>query len=1022
MLTLAPGEVIAGRYSLRRRFGQGSHGDVWEAQDALTGDRVAVKVLSGGDEPARVRKEVSALRLLRIPGVVRLLDDGVERGRQFLVMEPVDGIQFPGTIARTWEGLAGVTTALLETLARIHSAGVVHRDIKPGNVLVDATGMPIVLDFGLAYGALGDSTIVRDVGTPAYMAPEQARGEETTARADLFAVGVMLYEALAGRLPHEGANLYALLFAKAHLEPTPLRDVAPRVSAAIAGVIDRMVARVPADRPASAAEVLRLLRGEASVRRAEDELARLGGEDAVRSLVSAGLAARSMDVVGPHGSGRSRTIREATEALVSEGRRVVSTAPGHRPFASLEPVLGEVEDGRYERIEDVTEITTSRLLATLAAGVVVVADDAEHLDRWTAELLKAVRDHGSVIRALLPESVEGGAEHVTLHPLEESALRRLFSGPERLFHVPSDAARALWSRSEGWPARVVDELSAWVRAGLARRDGDQFAISREALDRLAASGRVAPLLRGSTSMRITLTPRPTLARHLEEVLVWMSLAWPNATLSTLSSAMVQPRWRIEAEARELGRLGVARRHADGAWEPSVVVSAEAVWDAARRRAAHRALADALMAGTEGRLVHLVASAPDDGAASGLGREIATEAVALAQTRAMEGSVGHAIATLSEGLLAARRVGELGDAEGELLGAWLVYALEDGTLGVLDRLLYEVSRSRSPGGLPTLVQAAITTSSDSPRALSMLEALAPFDDPSLERCRNVVRMKAARAVDSQRADALLAEIERWAERHPDVSSVQSSIASWRGARAYREGCFEDAGRLYDEAATLAPLPVGRVAALCESASSWMEAFCLEEAGEVAARARELALRYRHAWREADAEWVLRTVHYRLGRSLDLDVDLVDAVGRLGVPEMEALAAITEAAIAWRGGDLAQARALASRARDRWLGMGRRMGAQFAKTLEIASGLEATDDEGHMLAAWAGGCRVPGIGVQALALLAVRWPGHAEAWRSAALDRADLVPRRHWGVRQDVLSVTESLEMLGAVPEEGAGRGA
>jgi hypothetical protein len=797
------------------------------------------------------------------------------------------------------------------------------------------------------------------------------------------------------------------------------------VPAPIAAVIDRMVARAPDDRPASAAEVLRLLRGEKGARREEHELPALGARAALRVAEAAVRAGRSVDLVGPHGSGRTRALRTLFEALTASGISVVSVSPGRRPFASLETIVGALDGDEVDGIEGALATVRARLREVLSDGTVVLADDAEQVDRWSAEVLSEATGAGRVVRAVLPEHADPGAEHVALEPLAEAELRPLFAGPERLFHIPSDAARALWRRTEGWPARVADEVNAWVRAGIARRDGERFVVDRESLDQLAVGQRLAPPLRGPMSARITLTPRAALALHLEELLVWLTLAWPHARVATLAAATRQPAWRLEAELRELERCRAARAQDDGSWAPVVLASPEAVWDAARRRAAHRALADALPVGADRRLVHLVASASEEsGADEGLGAEIAREAIALAAVRASEGSLGQAIATLSEGLLAARRAGELCASELELLCAWAGYALEEGRPLALDRLLYEFTRCGDGDGAPgsegaasvprvrALIEAGLAVRTDSPRALQMAEAIAAFDDPELERCRCAVRMNAARAVDPERADVLLAEIERWAEGLPELASVRSSVAAWRGASAYRAGRFEDAARHHDEAAARATLASSRVAALCDSAAAWMEAFRFEECAEAAARAREAAAACRHAWREADAEWVLRTMGYRLGHAMAPDTDFVAAVGRLGVPDTEALAAITEAAIAWRSGDAALARSLARTARERWSGMGMRLGASFARSLEIASGAEVAEDERDTLAEWASTCTVPGIGVQALALLATRWVEQAAGWRAVGQGLAELVPREHWHVRQDVLSVEESLAALGA----------
>ena len=202
------GRVIAGRYEIEEYLGRGAQGLVLIALDRLSREKVAVKLLAGFTETwlLALRREVSALRLLRLPGVVSLLDDGVDDGDPFLVMELVTGRPFPGdTLPRTWAEIEETTLALVEILARVHWAGVVHRDIKPNNILVDDGGVPHLLDLGVSGGpGLVNPSIrsTRMTGTPLYAPPEQLLGGSSGVGLDLYSLGVVLFEALAGRLPH----------------------------------------------------------------------------------------------------------------------------------------------------------------------------------------------------------------------------------------------------------------------------------------------------------------------------------------------------------------------------------------------------------------------------------------------------------------------------------------------------------------------------------------------------------------------------------------------------------------------------------------------------------------------------------------------------------------------------------------------------------------------------------------------------------------------------------------------------
>lgn len=242
---------IAGRYRLVAPLGRGGHGEVWTARDRVLGELVAIKWLHGLGERrmARARREIALLRALRMSGVVRLLDEGVAHGCAFVVMEVVAGAPFPGSGSHgerrpaPWSSIAVAVLSLLEVLSRVHARGVVHRDLKPANVIVDSEGRATLLDFGISQWSETDSREQGGVvaGTPEYMAPEQ-RGGHVDGRADLYAVGVMAFEALTARLPSCSG------------EPAPLpREVAPAIL--------RLLAKDPRDRPRSAEEVMAILSG-----------------------------------------------------------------------------------------------------------------------------------------------------------------------------------------------------------------------------------------------------------------------------------------------------------------------------------------------------------------------------------------------------------------------------------------------------------------------------------------------------------------------------------------------------------------------------------------------------------------------------------------------------------------------------------------------------------------------------------------------------------------------------------------
>ena len=163
--------VVGGRYRLGAVLGRGGGGVVWAAHDPMTGQAVAIKevVVASAAGAVRLSRELTALRRLNLPGVVRILDDLRWQGWHFIVMERVEGRPFPGEVGPGWAGLAAPFLRLLQVVGQVHRAGLVHRDLKPANVLVREDGQPVLLDFGLARGAMLSSTVTAQdavVGTP----------------------------------------------------------------------------------------------------------------------------------------------------------------------------------------------------------------------------------------------------------------------------------------------------------------------------------------------------------------------------------------------------------------------------------------------------------------------------------------------------------------------------------------------------------------------------------------------------------------------------------------------------------------------------------------------------------------------------------------------------------------------------------------------------------------------------------------------------------------------------------------
>jgi eukaryotic-like serine/threonine-protein kinase len=262
-------EVLAGRYDLGERLGVGGMSTVRLARDRRLEREVAVKVLAEhlAEDPqfvTRFRREALAAARLVHPNIVQVFDFGLDEptGRHYIVMEYIRGqsaaeILRERSILPVSEALAIVSHAC-RGLDYAHRNGVVHRDIKPGNLLRSEEGSVKVADFGIARN-LGDESSITQVGsvlgTAAYLAPEQAHGEEVGPRADLYGLGVVTYQALSGRLPYEAQSLTELALKQQREAPALLNHLNPDVTPQLAAAVDRALALDPRDRFASAEEM-----------------------------------------------------------------------------------------------------------------------------------------------------------------------------------------------------------------------------------------------------------------------------------------------------------------------------------------------------------------------------------------------------------------------------------------------------------------------------------------------------------------------------------------------------------------------------------------------------------------------------------------------------------------------------------------------------------------------------------------------------------------------------------------------
>jgi eukaryotic-like serine/threonine-protein kinase len=252
-------EVIAGRYELLELVGRGGMSTVWKAQDRLLDRTVAIKVLheqftQDEEYVERFRREARSVAQLSHPNIVTVIDRGEDGGRQYIVFEYVAGWNLKQVIER--QGPLPIRDALLlalqmaRALGFAHDRGLIHRDVKPQNVLLNEDGQAKMTDFGIARSVDVDGVTITGtvLGTSEYIAPEQARGQRVDALTDVYSLGVVLYELLAGGVPFQGENFVAVALRHVNEPPPDVLDRRPDCPPRVAMAIERAMAKRPEDR------------------------------------------------------------------------------------------------------------------------------------------------------------------------------------------------------------------------------------------------------------------------------------------------------------------------------------------------------------------------------------------------------------------------------------------------------------------------------------------------------------------------------------------------------------------------------------------------------------------------------------------------------------------------------------------------------------------------------------------------------------------------------------------------------
>jgi len=399
--TFSAGDILRGRYRLDAQIGRGGMGVVYRATDLELQREVAVKIISEGSTPdarERLIREARAAAALNHPNIVSVYDVGEANGLPFFVMELVQGPNLRTSPPVDLPHIVEISLQIATALEHAHASKIVHRDLKPDNVLLSATGQSVKLaDLGLALPGHG-ARISRAglvLGTPSYMAPEQALGQEVDARTDLYALGVLLYELTTGKLPFKGSDPLAVVSQHVHAPVVPPRVLAPHLPRALELIILKLLEKNPELRFQTAAEtVLALRQSLNSNEHPEDDNAastvaildalsrgRLVGRvpelAEVKQLWQRALNGHGHAVLlsGEPGAGKTRLAREVTIQAAVDGAVVLSG--GCYEYEATTPYLPFVEAFRRLVREEQDDTRLCEILCDSAPQIAKLVPEME---------------------------------------------------------------------------------------------------------------------------------------------------------------------------------------------------------------------------------------------------------------------------------------------------------------------------------------------------------------------------------------------------------------------------------------------------------------------------------------------------------------------------------------------------------------------------------------------------------------------------------------------------------------------
>jgi serine/threonine-protein kinase len=524
-----------GPYAIRGRIGRGGMGAVYEAVDETTGAAVAVKTLAAhiSDDPGLKRRfatEIETLKSLRHPGIVRLLAFGEDDGQPYFAMELVRGRSLEQLLRDgrrfTWRETIATALEVTRALKMAHDHGVVHRDIKPANLLfadepVDGVTVKLA-DFGIArlFGDAGQTQIGTVVGTAEYMSPEQAAGKPADHRADLYALGLVMFAMLAGRPPFRGGPAREVIERQRHETPPRIAALAPDVPAELDELIDRLLAKDPGRRPASALALGRLL-SAIDIIHAAGETVDGPAVDAAAVTASVDLLAETLDIPArprPAPVAGDATRRDVAADAVTRpvpetldpAARVTTPDPGGGTAAAQRTRFTTVADldrtsralaARHARRDRLWRVVIAAGTVATLAALAWVALQPESADDLHSRIMEIAHDEDADLRDARPlidrflerhaadrraESVQALDLTLDLDALERRTRRRPLTGRD-LGPLERDYRSAMAREPES-PSSCRAALKAFLdvhAAAAATTEGELWlALARRQIERL----------------------------------------------------------------------------------------------------------------------------------------------------------------------------------------------------------------------------------------------------------------------------------------------------------------------------------------------------------------------------------------------------------------------------------------------------------------------------------------------------------------------------------------------------------